>query len=430
MLQNLSQLLSVDEWLTYISQIHHQAMDFGLDRIQSVVVPLHWQKFSCPVVIVGGTNGKGSCVRFLESIFTAAGYRVGAYTSPHLMSFNERIRVANSVVDDTTLINAFEAVEQNRQTVSLSFFEFTFLAALQIFQKASLDLVILEVGLGGRLDAVNIVDADIAVITTLDLDHMDLLGPDRESIANEKAGIFRAGRAVVCGDPEPPVNLQQRARDIGAHWYAIGESFSFHCTAQTTAWQWQGIERHYEQLPALSLKHQNAATSLMVVELLQDRLPVAGTPLRQGLAWATLAGRFEKVHIHSDYYAYVDVAHNPQGARWLAEQWRQVPVRGKRMAIFAMLGDKDIAGTLHSLLHYVDSWYVATLPVPRGATAEHCYATLVAQGARCCHLFSTVEHALQAAVADANLERDAILVFGSFYTVAAARHYLLLRRGL
>lgn len=421
---NPAPLANLEEWLAYISQIHFKEMDFGLERLQSVVKPLGWQKFSCPVVIVGGTNGKGSCVRFLESIFTSAGYRVGAFTSPHLMSFNERIRLSNAVVGDAELMAAFQSVEKNRRDISLSFFEFTFLAALQIFQRAELDLVILEVGLGGRLDAVNIVDADIALITTIDLDHTDLLGPDRESIGTEKAGIFRSGQRVVCGDPEPPRCLRQRATELGAHWYALGETFHYDCPADTSDWQWQGIERRYQQLPKLSLKHQNAAASLMAVELLQPQLPVTELHLRQGLAQATLMGRFERMPVLSGF-CYLDVAHNPQGARWLAQQWQQIPVKGKRMAVFGMLSDKDIAQTTQSLLHYVDSWYVTTLSVSRGATAELLQATLAAQGVKSCFTFTTVEQALQSVFADADMEMDSILVFGSFYTVAAARQYLM-----
>jgi dihydrofolate synthase / folylpolyglutamate synthase len=447
MRQPLSALLNhVTDWLDYISRLHHQEMDFGLDRILAVVQPLKWHRFTCPVVIVGGTNGKGSCVRFLESIFSAAGYRVGAYTSPHLMAFNERIRVNNREIDDASLIDAFTAVEKHRGSISLSFFEYTFLAALQIFQQAQLDLVILEVGLGGRLDAVNIVDADIAVITTIDLDHTELLGQDRESIAREKAGIFRPGKIVVCGDPQPPENLRQAAAQLDARWFALGENFHFRLPDSSSGqWQWwigaaipgqrelNSYSTHlfaYQDLPAIILKHQNAATSLMVVKLLQDRLPVADKPCYQGLAQAALPGRFEKFFSPQQVKCYLDVAHNPQGGRWLAEQWRQTPVPGKKIAILGMLGDKDIAGTVQSLLHYVDSWYLASLSVSRGATAERLNGVLAALGIANCHLYQTVEDALQAAMQTANLEQDAILVFGSFYTVAAARQYLLLRRGL
>lgn len=421
---NPSTLNNLDDWLLYISRIHPKEMDFGLDRLGAVVNPLGWNRLSCPVVIVGGTNGKGSCVRFLESIFTAAGYRTGVYTSPHLMCFNERIRVADAMVKEADLLTAFAEVEDKRGEISLSFFEFTFLAALQIFQHASLDIIILEVGLGGRLDAVNIVDADIAVITTVDLDHTNLLGADRESIAQEKAGIFRAHRPVVCGDPRPPLSLRRHAAELDAQWHCLGETFHFDEGNGGAAWRWQSAQRCYENLPALSLKHQNAATSLMVVELCQDRLPVSLVDLRRGLKSASLAGRFEKMPAPGKGDCYLDVAHNPESARWLAELWRKIPVRGKRIAVFAMLRDKDIAETVRSLLHYVDSWYLATLSVPRGAAAEDLQAILSMQGVVNCYSFPTVEHALQAAIAGADRELDCILIFGSFYTVAAARGYL------
>jgi len=428
MLQNQSALHNLEDWLDYISQLHYKEMDFGLERIRSVVKPLNWHKFSCPIVIIGGTNGKGSCVKFLESIFTAAGYRVGAFTSPHLMVFNERVRVADALVSDESLIEAFSQVELNRRDISLSFFEYTFLAALSIFQKADLDLLILEVGLGGRLDAVNIVDADIAVITSIDLDHTEILGPDRESIAKEKAGIFRPGQKIVCGDPQPPEILQQQATNLGADWYSLNNEFHYRRILVMDQWRWQGPHHHYQNLPPISLKHQNAAVSLMVVELLQDKLKVTPQDLHQGLSQAFLPGRFEKIIVNQQRF-YLDVAHNPHGARWLAKQWRQEPVLGKKIALLGMLADKDIAGTVQSLLHYVDSWYLASLAVPRGAGSEYLNSVLQTLGVQNCQSFTQVEHALQAAIAEAESEHDAILIFGSFYTVAAVRRYLL-RRGI
>ncbi len=420
MLQNLARL-NLDSWLDYIGRIHPKEMDFGLDRILKVVRPLNWNRFSCPVVIVGGTNGKGSCVRFLENIFTAAGYRVGAYTSPHLMKFNERIRINNQMVDDQTLVSSFQQVEQLRQPISLSYFEFTFLAALQIFQQACLDLVILEVGLGGRLDAVNIVDADIAVITTIDLDHTDILGPDRESIATEKAGIFRLKKIVVCGDPQPPLNLLRKAKELQTDWYTLGDHFQYEIH-NDGAWDWKSRQKSYFRLPPISLKHQNAATSLMVLECLQARLPVTESTFCQALTQTVLEGRFEKLSLGN--FCYADVAHNPQGGRWLSELWRRTPVQGRRIAVLGMLGDKDIAGTVHSLLEYMDSWFVATLSVSRGATAEHLQTVLAQLGAADCLTFASVEAALAAAIASADLAVDGILIFGSFYTVAVAKKYI------
>lgn len=418
MLKNLN--ASLEDWLEYIEQIHPKEIDFGLDRILTVAQPTAWHQFTCPVVTITGTNGKGSCVRFLENIFSEAGYRVGAYTSPHLMCFNERIRVANQMVDNQTLLTAFRKVEQQRNNCSLSFFEFTFLSALVVFQQANLDLIILEVGVGGRLDAVNIVDADIAVITTIGLDHTNWLGPDRSAIAKEKAGIFRSRRLAVCGDTDPPDNLYQVAQKLDVKLFCMQKDFFYHKDEST--WEWQGINDNYQELPSLSLKHQNAATSLMVVELLQKKLPVPYKAVYQGLKQSTLAGRFEKINL-GRVSCYLDVGHNPQASTWIAHQWKNLPKKGRRVAVIGILSDKDIAGTLSPLLLYVDSWYVATLSVSRGAKAEQLLEVLKAFGAESCYHFSTVDQALKAAIADLSL--GYILVFGSFYTVAAARQYLL-----
>ncbi len=420
--QNLSPR-NLQQWLDYISQLHPKEMDLGLERVIAVAKPLGWQQFSCPVVTVTGTNGKGSCVKFLESIYSAAGYRVGAFTSPHLSVFNERIRIVNQMVNNQELLNAFKVTEQNRQEYSLSFFEFTFLAALQIFQAKNLDLLILEVGLGGRLDAVNIVDADIAVITTIDLDHTEWLGPDRASIAKEKAGIFRPNCPVVCGDPEPPHNLKPIAAQLKSSWYGLKYEFGYHHQSDDSTWQWWGPERQISQLPKLALKHQNAATSLMVVELLQSHLPITEADMKEGLAKAWLPGRFEKMSTNS-VSCYLDVAHNPQGGHWLAEQWQTLSIPGRRIAVLGMLADKDIAGTVQPLLHYVDHWYVASLACARGAKARQLHTALTLLGVKNCEQYMTVEKALQSALAVVDVN-DSILIFGSFYTVAQARQYLL-----
>lgn len=416
--------MNLQSWLDYIGQLHVVEIDLGLERIKKVVEPLGWHRFNCPVITVTGTNGKGSCVKFLENIFSNAGYRVGAFTSPHLMRFNERVRVNNQEVDDQTLIEAFVETEQSRLGTSLSFFEFTFLSALKIFQQQSLDLLILEVGLGGRLDAVNIVDANIAVVTTIDLDHMDWLGPDRNSIAAEKAGIFRFGNPVICGDPNPPENLQTIARQLRAPWYGIGNQFDY-SHSDNFQWQWRSAKQTLQQLPEIKLKHQNAAVSLMAVELLQNQLPVTTADIHQGLSQAFLPGRFEAMQIEGKN-CYLDVAHNPQGGRWLAEQCKKIAVGGKIIAVLGMLADKDIAGTIKSLLHYADRWYVATLSTSRGADALKLQTVLREMGVNRCYPFTTVVQALQAALSDASLN-DSMVIFGSFYTVAFARQYFLER---
>ncbi|MBS0350896.1 MAG: bifunctional tetrahydrofolate synthase/dihydrofolate synthase [Proteobacteria bacterium] len=414
---------TVNDWLDFINQIHPKEMDFSLDRLFSLVEPLGLTRFKCPVVTVGGTNGKGSCVSFLETIFTEGGYRVGAFTSPHLLRFNERIRIGNNIVDDSALIEAFNWVEHHRKQVSLTFFEYTFMTALYLFQKAELDLLILEVGLGGRLDAVNVIDADIAVITTVDLDHTEILGSDRETIGREKSGIFRAGRAVVCGDPEPPASVRWAAEALAVDWHALGDTFHYNDSITNGQWRWWSGYIHHEHLPPISLKKQNAATSLMVVELLRKRLSLSDAAIRQGLAKTQLPGRFEKVSV-ADGFCYLDVAHNPQGGRWLAEQWSQVEVKGKRLAVVGMLGDKDIAQTFQPLLNCVDVWYVVSLSVGRGATYQRLMSVLASQGVRQVLGFPTVEFAMESILGSANFPDDVILVFGSFYTVTAAKHYL------
>lgn len=411
-------------WLSYISQLHPKEMDLGLDRVSVVATRLKCNQFVCPVVTITGTNGKGSCVKFLEEIYSAGGYRVGAFTSPHLMTFNERVRINNQLISDKKLVDAFAEVEEARQEITLSFFEFTFLAALQIFRSAKLDLLLLEVGLGGRLDAVNIIDTDVAIVTTIDLDHTEWLGPDRSAIAREKAGIFRFSKPVVCGDPEPPAILKETALKLGCPWYAIGENFIYSSTSQANPWNWQNDQINMQNLPAINLKHQNAATSLMAVELLQEKVPITENIIREGLAKAKLCGRFEKVVVDG-VTCYLDVAHNPQGGRWLAEQVKALQQKSPIVAVFSMLGDKDIAGTATSLLDYVKTWYLSELPVSRAASLDQLQEQLGSLGVVNSHRFANIPLTMNAAIEMAQKMNSVLLVFGSFYTVAQARQYLI-----
>ena len=421
MLQN--QLFNdIDAWLTYISQLHPKEMDLGLERVSAVAQRLGCLSFFCPVITVTGTNGKGSCVKFLEEIYLAAGYQVGAFTSPHLMQFNERIRINNQCVSDQDLVQAFAIVEKAREEITLSFFEFTFLAALMLFQKAPLQILILEVGLGGRLDAVNVIDADVAVVTTIHLDHLEWLGPDRSSIAKEKAGIFRQGRPVICGDQNPPETLKAAAEQLQCPWYGLDEQFFFRREEQEV-WEWHSPHNILQNLPALQLKQQNAATSLMAVEVLQERLPVTRGAIRAGLSKAKLMGRFEKVKVNG-VSCYLDVAHNPEGASWLAVQLSQVSKGKPWIAVFSMLGDKDIASTVTYLLDYIESWYVAELPVKRAANLERLGADLEKLGV-VYRSFESISLALARAIEVAKERDKDVIVFGSFYTVAQARQYLI-----
>ena len=406
------------QWLSWQEGLHGQAIDLGLDRVRTVLARLHPQPPAYPIITVGGTNGKGSCVAMLDAIYRAAGYRVGAYTSPHLLRYNERIRIDGLEIGDDALMAAFARVDDARGGVSLTYFEFGTLAALVLFGEAEPDVVVLEVGLGGRLDAVNVVDADVAVITSIGLDHCDWLGNDLESIGREKAGIARAGRPLVCGEPAPPLSIGETAGRIGAKAYMLGRDFG-HETADGQ-WRWWSEHRirHALPLPALRGVNQlrNGAAALMAVELMSPRLPVAVADIRAGLGDVTLAGRFQVLPGKVPLIA--DVAHNPQAAAALAQNLAAGATPGRTLAIVAMMADKDIVGTLSPLLNEVDDWSVTTVTAPRAASAAMVADALIGLGRqpRC---YASVALALDAACRDAG-DHDRIVVFGSFYTVADA----------
>ena len=412
-------------WLAYLETLHPKAIAMGLDRVEAVRARMG-TTLACPVVTVGGTNGKGSTCALLESMFAAAGFRTGLYSSPHLLRYNERVRIGGREATDALLVSAFEAVEDARVAASgvptpLTYFEFGTLAALWLFARAGLDVVVLEVGLGGRLDAVNIVAADVAVITSIDLDHMDFLGPTRDDIAREKAGIFRAGRPVVCAEPDPPVPLVGHAATLGAPLVLLGRDYGY--VAEATQWQYWGPagKRFGLPHPALRGAHQlaNAATALAVLDLLHARLPVAGGAIRDGLLAIALPGRFQVLPGRPT--VVLDVAHNPHAAQVLAAAAGRMGFHPRTFAVFGMLADKDIAGVVAAIGPRIDSWYVATLPRPRGASAAALQAVLGGAGVApaAIRAFDDVAAALAAARGDAG-EADRIIVFGSFLTVAAA----------
>jgi len=409
---------SLDEWLSWQEGLHPSEIDLGLDRVRTVLCELGHQQLNCPVISVAGTNGKGSSVAMLEAIYLAAGYRVGAYTSPHLLSYNERVHLNGEPVTDQLLCDAFEDIDQARADTSLTYFEFGTLAAIEIFAQANLDVVIMEVGLGGRLDATNVLDADVALITSIDLDHADWLGNDREVIAREKAGIMRAGRSAVCGDANPPASLQQVANEVGAQLYQSGRDFSF--LDQSVQWRWLCGERVRDALPEPALRgafqKANAAAVLMVVELLAERLPLSQSHIREGLANVTVPGRFQV--LPGDVPLILDVAHNPQAARALAANLSAWPMPGKVYAVTAMMADKDIGGIMAVMAGVVDHWCLASVDLPRAATAEQLAATLdeTVSGAEY-ELCASVNKAL--AVLEGLIQpNDRVVVFGSFYTVA------------
>lgn len=404
----------LENWITYIEALHPQVMELGLERIKKVADRLDLLEFSCPIITIGGTNGKGSCLAFTEAIWMAAGYSVGSYTSPHLLRFSERVHINGQELADQLWCQAFTFIEENRGDQALTFFEFTTLAALWIFQQCPLDLIILEVGLGGRLDAVNIVDADVAIIATIAMDHMDWLGNSREAIAKEKAGIMRANKPVVIGDYDPPAVLFEEAAAYGAHAYVANRDFSAKKTGPDT-WEWRSENTCYENLPQPHLPLQNAATAIMAVECLEEKLPVTRQHIEQGLLKASLPGRFQRLKTRVP--TIVDVAHNPASTQLLAQRLVEEPIKGKIRAVFAMLADKDIAESIRPLLPLVAHWHIAGLDMPRGASSEMLAQHLQALGVVDYDSHTSVSLAYKAAQQD-SFENDCVLVFGSFHTVA------------
>lgn len=409
---------TLDAWLSWQESLHPSEIDLGLERVFAVLQRLGHEQFACPLIIVAGTNGKGSSVAMLESIYLAAGYRVGAYTSPHLLSYNERVRIDGVPVDDLALCNAFEQIDQSRGKISLTYFEFGTLAAIDIFAGANLDVVIMEVGLGGRLDAVNVLDADVALITPIALDHADWLGHDRETIGREKAGIMRTGQPVVCGDTDPPASVRERADSLGAHLYQAGRDFFWQ--VQGEQWRWHGQERTRDALPEPALRGRyqldNAAAVLMVTELLTRRLPLSQAHVREGLANAKVLGRFQV--LTGEVPLILDVAHNPQAAEALAANLAGWLMPGRVFAVAAIMADKEIDAIFTAMADVVDHWCLTSVDQPRAAKAEALATILKAVTAQVEYeLCTSVTEALEA------LEKrvqpnDRVVVFGSFYTVA------------
>ncbi|MFQ6370538.1 bifunctional tetrahydrofolate synthase/dihydrofolate synthase [Shewanella sp. YIC-542] len=401
----------LQQWLDYQLAIHPQEIELGLARVATVADRLQLRDLApAKVITVAGTNGKGTTCRMLELILQQAGYRVGVYSSPHLLHYNERVRIQGHDASDGDFIAAFAKIERQRGDVSLSFFEYGTLAALMLFKQAALDVVILEVGLGGRLDATNIIDADVSVITAVDLDHQAYLGNTREQVGYEKAGIFRQGRPAVVGDPQMPASVAEVATEKGAALKRVGQAFSWQVT-DATHWRFTGSRWQLEGLPKPTLPLPNAATALAALESLVDELPERA--IAQGLQQATLTGRME--HFSEQPLILLDVAHNPHAARYLASQLQQLPRHGKLYAICGMLKDKDIHGVLQVLSPLVDDWQLVSLHNERGATAGVLRQAL-ATDART-QQFDTMAAAWQA-LSPRLQHSDVVIVFGSFYTVS------------
>lgn len=408
---------TLSDWLTHLESLHPKTIALGLERVAQVKQRLNLHP-DFPIIVVGGTNGKGSVCAMLESILYAAGYRVGCYTSPHLLRYNERVRVAKQQVSDAELCASFEQIEQARGDVALTYFEFGTLAAMQSFIAHQVEVAILEVGLGGRLDAVNVFDNDCAVVTNVDIDHTDYLGDTREKIGFEKAGVFRAGKVGICGEANVPQSLRDHAQVIGAELWCIGSDFG--CTPHQGQWDYRSKVGARYALPHPALRGafqlNNASAVLAVLDVMQATLPVSMAAVRRGLTEVELTARFQ--FVPGKPQLILDVAHNPHAARTLARNLADLPP-AKTYAIFGMLKDKDIAGVVRLLDKHIDTWLVAGIDAPRGANSAELAQVLreaVVKGEIVC--LDNIAEAARFAYKAAG-ENDRIAAFGSFYTVAA-----------
>jgi dihydrofolate synthase / folylpolyglutamate synthase len=407
-------------WLGYIELQHPQSIALGLERVERVRRAMGLAP-SVPIITVAGTNGKGSTCAMLGAILEAAGFRVGLYTSPHLLRYNERVRIGGREADDAVLVSAFARVEAARtgsgDDVQLTYFEFGTLAAIDLFLRSAVDVMVLEVGMGGRLDAVNAFDADCAIVTSVGMDHMDYLGATLEAIGHEKAGIFRAGKPAVLADPAAPASVSAHAQAIGAQLLRSGQDFGYDREHDT--WSFWGPAGRTVGLPYPALhgaiQLQNASAVLAALETLRERLPVSTRDLRQGLTGVELPGRFQL--LPGRPALVLDVGHNPQAAAVLAQNLSDMEHCSGTSAVFGMLRDKDIDGVVNLLARFIDRWFVCTLPPPRGAQASELAQALRQAGIAAVREFDNPARAYAAACSGA-AENDRIIVFGSFHTVA------------
>ena len=424
-LPSMSQLpTTLPDWLALLESRHAEThIDMGLDRVRAVKERMQLA-FECPVIMVAGTNGKGSTCAMLEAMLLQSGYRVGLYIKPHFLDFNERARINGEMASNEALVEAFDAVESVRGEISLTYFEFTTLAIMHLISKAGVDVAILEVGLGGRLDAVNVIDADVAIVTSVDIDHTDYLGETREKIGFEKAGIFRPGKAAICSDPVPPATLIQHAEDIGADLWLLGRDFNYQGDQQQWSYGGRGQRRNSLAYPALRGANQllNASAALAALEVLRLQLPCGAQEVRAGLAMVELPGRFQVLPGRPTQV--LDVAHNPHAAATLAQNLGNMGFHRYTYAVFGIMEDKDIDAVIAPMAQYIDHWCVTALPSPRSADPARLaekLALLKPAGAKADDFsvtaFSDAGEAYANAVSRAG-ENDRIVVFGSFYTVA------------
>jgi dihydrofolate synthase/folylpolyglutamate synthase len=418
-MSNLPTTLS--SWLALLESRHAETViNMGLDRVLAVKERLQLA-FTCPVIMVAGTNGKGSTCAMLESVLLRAGYKVGLYIKPHFLDFNERARVNGELATDAALVEAFNAVEAARGDTTLTYFEFTTLAIMRLLAGAGMDVVILEVGLGGRLDAVNIVDADVSIVTSVDIDHTDYLGDTREAIGFEKAGIFRAGKVAICSDPVPPQTLIDHAEAIGADLWLMGRDFNY--SGDKQQWNYGGRSQRRNSLAYPSLRGANqilnACAALAALEALRIELPVGAQEVRTGLVTVELPGRFQVLPGRPT--VILDVAHNPHAASALNQNLGNMGFHPYTFAVFGSMIDKDIDGVIAAMSEHIDHWCLATLPSPRSATASELAAKVQLvqeeKDERTINIFDDPAAAYANAISRAG-ENDRIVVFGSFLTVA------------
>jgi dihydrofolate synthase/folylpolyglutamate synthase len=412
---------TLPEWLALLESRHAETViNMGLDRVRAVKERMQLA-FKCPVIMVAGTNGKGSTCAMLESILLRAGYKVGLYIKPHFLDFNERARINGDMASNEALVDAFHAVEAARGEISLTYFEFTTLAIIYLMTQAGLDVAILEVGLGGRLDAVNVIDADVSIVTSVDIDHVDYLGGTREQIGFEKAGIFRTGKAAICSDPVPPQSLIDHAREIDADLWLMGRDFNY--SGDKQQWNYGGRSQRRNALAYPSLRGANqllnASAALAALEALKIELPVGAQDVRHGLVTVELPGRFQVLPGRPS--VIYDVAHNPHAASALGQNLGNMGFHPYTFAVFGSMHDKDIDGVIKAVAGQVDHWCLTDLPSPRAASASELAAKVQAiepdMHEKTVNIFTNPGEAFANAMSRAG-ENDRIVVFGSFLTVA------------
>lgn len=416
------------DWLDWCENKHQSSIDLGLDRIRVAATRLQLLSPSFPIITVAGTNGKGSTVAMLDAIVRAAGYNTATYTSPHLMRYNERIQYQGRPVSDQLIIDAFMDIERHTTDIELTYFELSMLAAMWVFHQLDVDLVILEVGLGGRLDATNLWDADISIITSIGLDHIEWLGENREVIGREKAGIMRAHRPVVCGDFEPPHSIVEMATSIGAHLYQAGEAYEF-TTNNSETWNWSSRKCHFHQLPLPALlgefQKKNAAAALMAIAILNESskrlnsLFISSNAINDGLMHVTLAARLQ--HVAREPEVIVDVAHNAHAATQLAIYLKNQKKMGKTRAVFSILADKDLESVVSCLASVIDEWYVSALDHDRALPLNVMTSTMMQVPKSDQNIllndYIDINQALDAALANSK-PQDRVVIFGSFLVVS------------